>query len=206
MKVVNLDNNGKNFMKQLIVIILTALFSVVVVSAQGQSSIKPASTYSQAGVTFASPNQSEWTLVKSDKLETVFEKRAKDEILNANVKTMKTKTFETAKDLLMGLETLKQDELSKLKMDSVHYNNTKFKGLPCVQYDGIFKPESGAFSSKFEYFNFKGYLCSHPETKGLAIQIEFFNYSNSRGFADNLVSLSDEFFEKIVFSKATIKE
>ena len=149
-------------MKHLIIEILTALFCVAAVSAQEQSSIKPASSYSQAGVTFASPNQAEWTLLKSDKSQTVFEKRAKDEISNANVKTIKTKTFETEKDLLIGLETLKQDELSKLKMDSVHFNNTRFKGLPCVQYDGVFKLDGGASSPKFEYFNFKGYLCSHP--------------------------------------------
>ena len=192
-------------MKHLIIVILTALFCVAAVSAQEQSSIKPASSYSQAGVTFASPNQSEWTLLKSDKSQTVFEKRAKDEISNANVKTIKTKTFETEKDLLIGLETLKQDELSKLKMDSVHFNNTRFKGLPCVQYDGVFKLDGGASSPKFEYFNFKGYLCSHPETKGLAVQVEFSNYSNSRGFSENIVAVSDEFFEKITFSKAAIK-
>jgi hypothetical protein len=192
-------------MKHLIIVILTALFCVAAVSAQEQSSIKPASSYSQAGVTFASPNQSEWTLLKSDKSQTVFEKRAKDEISNANVKTIKTKTFETEKDLLIGLETLKQDELSKLKMDSVHFNNTRFKGLPCVQYDGVFKLDDGASSPKFEYFNFKGYLCSHPETKGLAVQVEFSNYSNSRGFSENIVAVSDEFFEKVTFSKAAIK-
>jgi hypothetical protein len=192
-------------MKHLIIVILTALFCAAVVSAQKQSLIKPASSYNQAGVTFASPNQSEWTLLKSDKSQTVFEKCAKDEISNANVKTIKTKNFETEKDLLVGLETLKQDELSKLKMDSVHFNNIRFKGLPCVQYDGIFKLEGSSSSPKFEYFNFRGYLCSHPETKGLAIQVEFSNYSNSRGFSDNIVAVSDEFFEKITFSKAAIK-
>lgn len=90
-------------------------------------------------------------------------------------------------------------------MDSVHFNNTRFKGLPCVQYDGIFKLDGSVSSPKFEYFNFKGYLCSHPETKGLAIQVEFSNYSNSRGFPENLIAVSDEFFEKITFSKAAIK-
>jgi len=97
-------------------------------------------------------------LLKSNKSQTVFEKRAKDEISNANVKTIKTKNFETEKDLLVGLETLKQDELSKLKMDSVHFNNTRFKGLPCVHYDGIFKLDRSVSSPKFEYFNLRGYL------------------------------------------------
>ena len=188
-------------MKHLTAIILTALFCVAAVSAQEQTTIKPASPYNQPGVTFASPNQPDWTLLKSDTSETVFEKRAKDEILNANVKTIKTKTFETDKDLLAGLEVMKQEELSKLKMDSVHYNTTKFKGLPCVQYDGIFKLEGSPSLPKFEYFNFKGYLCSHPVTKGLAVQVEFSSYSNLRGFSENLFTLSDEFFAKIVFQK-----
>jgi hypothetical protein len=144
-------------------------------------------------------------LLKSDKSQTVYEKRVKDEISNANVKTFKTKTFETKKDLLVGLETLKQEELSKLKMDSFHFNNIRFKGLPCVQYDGIFKLDGSVSTPKFEYFNFRGYLCSHPETKSLAIQAEFSTYSNSRGFSENIVAVSEEFFEKITFSKAAIK-
>lgn len=193
-------------MKHLIVIILTVLFYAAAASAQEQqSAIKPASSYSQAGVTFGSPNQPDWTLLKSDASETVFEKRTKDEILSASVKTIKTKTFETEKDFLIGMEALKQDELSKLKKDSLHYNYTKFKGLLCVQYDGIFNPNEGTSSPKFKYFNFKGYLCSHPETKGTAIQVEFSNYSNIRGFSENLFSLSDDFFEKITFSKSPIK-
>jgi hypothetical protein len=176
------------------------------VSAQEQTSIKAASSYSKDGITFASPDQADWKLLTSEKAETVFEKRANDEILNASVKTIETKTFETDKDLLAGLEALKEDELSKLKRDSLHYYHTRFKGVPCVQYDGIFNPDAGSGSlPKFKFFNFKGYLCPHPQTKGKAIQLEFSNYSNTRGFPDGFADLSDKFFEKIVLPKAAAK-
>jgi hypothetical protein len=191
-------------MKRLIGFVLVLGFCAHAVSAQEQSAITPASTYNRAGVTVVSPNQSGWVVLPSSKSETVFEKRVKDEILTANVKTIKTKIFDNDKDLLMSLETMKQEELSKFKMESVHFNNVRFKRSSCVQYDGIFKV-NGAVAAKFEYFNLKGYLCGHPETKGLAVQLEFSNHSNVRGFTGNLVDLSDEFFEGIVFSKVASK-
>ena len=187
-------------MKHLIAIVLVAVVCANAVPAQKQSSINPASIYNQVGVTVVSPNQPGWVLLQSSKSETVFEKRVKDEILIANVKTIKTKTFDNNEDLLVSLETLKKEELSKFKMQSVHFNNVRFKGSPCLQYDGIFKLD-GASLPKFEYFNLKGYLCGHPETKDIAVQIQFSNHSNLRGFSENLFPLSDEFFEKIVFLK-----
>ncbi len=187
-------------MKYLIVIVLVAVFCANAVSVQEQSPINPASIFNQDGVTVVSPNQPGWVLLRSSKSETVFEKRDKDEILAANVKTFRTKIFDNDKDLLVSLETLKKEELSNLKRDSVHFNYVRFNGSPCVQYDGIFKLD-GTSAPKFEYFNFKGYLCRHPETKDLVVQIEFSNHSNLRGFSENLFSLRDEFLEKIVFSK-----
>ena len=187
-------------MNYLIFIFLVTLSFANAALAQKQSSINPASIYHQHGVTVVSPNQPGWVLLQSSKSETVFQKRVADEIIIANVKTFKTKIFDNDKDLLISLESLKQQELSKLKRDSVHFNYVRFKSSPCVQYDGIFKVD-GASAPNFEYFNFKGYLCGHPETKDLVVQIEFSNHSNLRGLSENLFSLRDEFFEKIVFSK-----
>lgn len=193
-------------MKYLIIVILIAVFCVGVVSAQEkQSSINPASVYIQDAVTVVSPNQAGWMLLQSNKLETVFEKRAKDEVLTANVKTIKTKIFDNEQDLLTSLEAMKKEELlSKYKRDSLHFNYVKFKETRCVQYDGVFNFKE-VTTPKFEYFNFKGYLCRHPENKDLVIQIEFANYSNLRAFSEDLSSLSNEFFEKTAFSKVSVK-
>jgi hypothetical protein len=190
--------------KHLLVFTLTAILSAHAMSTHEQSSIDPASLYRQDGVIVVSPNQPGWILIRSDKSETVFEKQAADEILCASVKTIKTKTFDADKDLLISLEALKQEELNKLKRDSVHFNYVRFKGSPCLQYDGIFKL-NGTTSPRYEYFNLKGYLCPHPQMKGLAVQIEFSSRSNSRGFSENLVPLYDEFFNKIEFSKAAVR-
>jgi hypothetical protein len=182
------------------VIIAAALFCAAV-SAQAQTSIKPASIYHQDGIIVVLPNQSGWALLKTDKSETVFEKRGEGGILNASVKTIRTKTFETERDRPAGWEALKQEELSKLKLDSLHFDNTRFKGAMCLRYDGIFPIEKTPPSSNFAYFNLKGYLCTHPNAKDSAVQIEFSNYSNTRGLMEELYSLSDEFFEKITFPK-----
>ena len=185
-------------------ILVIAMFCVNIAFAQKQTSIKPASVYKQDGITFASPNQSGWTLLKSDKLETVFEKQDKDAVSNASVKTIKTETFETDKDRLTNFEALKKEELSKMIRDSVHFNYVRFKGLMCLQYDGVFKFDETT-TPKFEYFNFKGYLCPSSNAKDSAIQMEFANYSNTRGLTEDLNSLNYEFFEKITFSKAAVK-
>lgn len=187
-------------MNHLRAIVLVTVSIANAVSAQERSLINPASVYHQGGVTVVSPNQPGWVLLQSSKSETVFQKRDENEIVDANVKTFKTKIFDNDKDRLINWEILKQEELSKLKRDSIHFNYVRFKGSRCLQYDGIFKVD-GAAASKFEYLNLKGYLCPQPESKDLVVQIEFSNHSHLRGFSENLLSLSDEFFQKIVFSK-----
>ena len=186
-------------MNHFIVVIATALFCVAV-SARAQTSINPASIYDQDGISVVSPNQPGWTLQKTDKSETVFEKRGEGGILNASVKTIRTKTFETDKDQLAAWEALKQEEFSKLKQDHLHFNYTRFKGATCLLYDAIFPIEKTS-SSNFAYFNLKGYLCPRANAKDSAVQIEFSNYSNTRGLTEDLYSLSDEFFEKLTFPK-----
>ena len=186
-------------MNHLIIMIATALFCVAV-SARAQTSIKPASIYDQDGITVVSPNQPGWILLKTDKSETAFEKRAESGILNASVKTIRTKTFETDKNRLAGWETLKQEEFSKLKQDHIHFNYIRFKAAQCLLYDGIFPLEKTS-SNKFAHFNVKGYLCPRSKAKDSAVQIEFSNYSNTRGLTEDLYSLSDEFFEKLTFPR-----
>ena len=187
-------------MRPLIKILVSAMFFMNIALAQRQTSINPARLYRLDGITFASPNQSGWELLKSDKLETVFEKRDKDGVSNASVKTLKTNIFETDKERLIGFEKLKQEDLSRLARDSIHFNYGRFKGSMCLEYDGIFKldPSTGL---RFAYYNLKGYLCPHPRARDSAIQMEFSNYSNVRGFTENLNSLNDEFFEKITLPK-----
>ena len=190
-------------MKRLIVFVLVTVACANAVLAQEQASINPASLYHLDGVTFVSPNQPGWVLSQSGKSLITLQKRVEDQSLNASVKTIKTKVFDTENELLTSLEALKVEELSKLKKDSVHFNYLKFKASTCVQYDGIFTGDASA--PNFKYFNFKGYMCRHPESKGLVVQIEFSNYSNRRGFSEELVDLSNEFFEKMAFSKVAIQ-
>jgi hypothetical protein len=190
-------------MNRLIIIVLVTVACVNAVLAQEQASINPASIYHLGGVTVVSPNQPGWLLLQSNKSLIAFQKRAESEVLNASVKTIRTKVFDNDKALLTSLEALKVEELSKLKRDSVHFNYVRFKASPCVQYDGIFTGDASA--PNFEYLNFNGYLCRHPESKDLVVQIEFSNHSNRRGFSENLSELSNEFFEKMAFSKVAVR-
>lgn len=185
-------------MNRLIIIVLVTVACANAVLAQGQASINPASIYHLGGVTVVSPNQPGWVLLQSSESLIAFQKRVENEVVNASVKTIKTKVFDNDKDLLTSLEAFKKEELSKFKRDSVHFNYVRFKASPCVQYDGVFTGDASA--PNFEYFNFKGYLCRHPDDKVVVVQIEFSNHSNLRAFCESLVSLSNEFFEKMAFS------
>src|SRR5687767_7023177 len=137
-------------MNRLIVIILTAVACASALFAQAPPSINPASTYHLDGVTVVTPNEPGWVLLQSSKSLMAFQKRVEGEVLNASVKTIRTKLFANDEDLLVSLEALKVEELSKLKKDSVHFNYVSFKASPCVQYDGIFTGDVSA--PDFKYF------------------------------------------------------
>lgn len=176
------------------------------ISAQDKLKIiKPGKTYKQSGVKIISPNQPDWQIVKSEDLETSFTKTDSNGKYSAFVKTKTIDLFENVEDLFVNLEKLKQEEISRLVRDSLHYNRTNFKETACLQYDGIFNARSGEVESNYKYFNMSGYLCRHPTTKNTIIQIEFSNYSNLRGFSEPEIKLSREFFEKIEFSKVKNK-
>jgi hypothetical protein len=101
----SVNRDKRNFVNHIIVMIAVALFCAAV-PAQAQTSIKPASIYDQDGITVVSPNQFGWALSRTNKPETVFEKRDEGGILNASVKTIRTRTFETDKDRLAGWKLL----------------------------------------------------------------------------------------------------
>ena len=186
-------------MNRLIASVLVAVACATAVLAQKPASINPESIYHLDGVTVVSPNQPGWVLLQSNKSFISFQKRGEGEVLNASVKTIKTRVFKNDNDLLTSLEALQVEELSKLKMVSVHFNQVRFKSSPCLQYDGIFTGDTSA--PNFEYLNLMGYMCRHPESKGLVVQIELSNHSNQRGFSEDLINLSPEFFEKVAFAK-----
>lgn len=190
-------------MKYLIIGILAALLCTRNALSQERPAISPATIYELGGVTIQSPDQSGWVLLQATKSVIVLEKHVGDEVLSASIKTMNTKPFANDRDRLFGFEALKSDELSALKKDSVHFNHGRFQHLPCMQYDGIF---TGMPESKLKYFNFKGYFCRHPSMDNVAVQLEVSSRSNTRDFSDDLIQLSEVFFEQAVFPATTSKQ
>lgn len=177
-------------MKSIVVITLAALLLAGAGPAQSQSPVAPASVYHLSGMTVVSPDQPGWELSKSDGSEIVFEKRDKDRVCRASVTIIKTAVYDTDKDLLAGLEALKQRELDQLDVDSIHFNYTGFNGRPGLHYDGIVRLDRTS-SPGFGYLNFKGRLIPYPGTPGLAVKIEFSDRSKARGFSDELLSFAE---------------
>jgi len=189
-------------MRLLAVIFAITVFLSVSISAQPKSPIiKPEKTYKQSGVKMVSPNQTGWQIIKSEKLETVFGKTNSEAEYKVFARTKTIPDYENTNDLLKSLEAMKQAELNDSNRDSLHYNYQKeFNETPCVQYDGIFKNDA-AEAPGYKYFNFYGYICQHPSDKNIVIQMEFSDYSNTRGFSEAEFNLRRDFFEKIKFVK-----
>lgn len=194
-------------MKILTATLMMTFFLTFSVFAQSDlPKIKARKKYTQTGVELVSPNQSDWRIEKSESLETRFAKTDSDVKVIAFVKTRAIDDFENVEDLFVNLENLKQDEIKNLKRDSIHYNRTNFKETECLQYDGVFDNDAETDGQSYKYFNLSGYLCRHPAAKNTVIQLEFFNYSNLRGFSEAEVKLSKEFFEKIKFVNVKTKK
>ena len=81
-------------MNRLIGIVFITLGCVTSVLAQKQPSINPASVYHLSGVIIVSPNQPGWILLQSNKSLIQFQKRGEGEVVNASVKTFRTKVFD----------------------------------------------------------------------------------------------------------------
>jgi hypothetical protein len=85
----------------------------------------------------------------------------------------------------------------KLKKDSLHFNYVRFTGQPCVQYDASYPLDAGS-PVKSARYNIYGYLCPLPRAKDTVLQIEFTNYSNTKGFTEDLLPVREDFFASIV--------
>lgn len=183
-----------------IMLAIGILFAGITYAQKENSTIKAGKVYKQSGAKVTSPSQDGWQIVKAESSETIFSKTTSDEKFNVFVKTKTISDYEKVEDLFKNLEETKQAELDMPNRDSLHFNQTDYKNTPCLQYDGIFNNDAAKMPG-YKYFNFYGYLCRHPNDKKIVIQMEFSNYSNSRGFSETEGKLAKDFLEKIQFSK-----
>lgn len=183
-----------------IILAISFLFVSFTFAQKENSTIKAGKVYKQSGAKTFSPNEADWQIVKNESSETIFGKTTSEKRFNVFVRTKTISDYASIEDLFVNLEKMKQSELDSGNRDSLHYNRTNFKQVPCLQYDGIFNNDA-AMMPGYKYFNFSGYLCRHPKNKTIVIQMEFSNYSNSRGFSESELKLSKEFIGKIQFTK-----
>lgn len=188
-------------MKLLRIILTFGFLFVSFTFAQTENpTIKAEKVYKQSGAKIFSPNETNWQIVKNESSETIFGKTTIEEKFNVFVRTKTISDFENIEDLFENIEKMKQSELNIENRDSLHYNRTNFKETPCLQYDGVFNNDEAVMPG-YKHFNFFGYLCRHPKNKNIVVQIEFSNFSISRGFSESALKLSKDFFSKIQFIK-----
>jgi hypothetical protein len=187
-------------MKKFVITILAELVIFAALIAQEPSFIKPRSVFKLRAVTVVSPGQPGWELLRADKQEILFRKQDKDRICLARVTTASAKPYDTVKGLLAALEADKEEELRKTyEGDSLHFYQIGTKGGLCLQYDGIVGIKGS--SSPYSHLNFKGWFCPYLGKWSTLVEIEFSERSNSRGLAEDLNILANEFFDGIGLSK-----
>jgi hypothetical protein len=183
-------------------ILVLALIALVMAPRRAGAQRLPqeaARSYSQLGVTVTAPG-ADWTVIRAERRETGFEKQRPTERELAGSRALEPTTFGTGSEVWPRMETWKEGQLLSgvLKRDSIHFNRLRFKGLSCLQYDGIFKVNTAA--QPFSYFNVKGYLCPVGGKEPWIVELEVSSRSNQRGFSEAFITVAERFFDAAVFA------
>ena len=183
--------------------IVIALVFAATLSAGEPSKLEPKSTIRQSGGTVLSPNEAGWVAARTTDDETVLVKKSETDLFTLSMKTFKTEPLGSGTELLVELEARKGKELDSLDAwarDSLHFYYTRFKGMPCLQYDGAFAAKKPA--PNHGYFNFKGYVCSLSADGDRFVQLEASHETEAKGISTGLADLADEFFATATIAKS----
>jgi hypothetical protein len=128
----------------------------------------------------------------------VFQEELPASSTTLTAKIVPIRSFQNEREFLTATEAEQAKELSTFQRLSLHFNYSRFRGAPCVQYDGIFT-DSLAKSPDREIITLKGLLCRHPDDTQRMVHLEIAQRSAFRGFPDSTLSVAEIFFEGVQF-------
>ncbi len=158
----------------------------------------PERIYTLTNVTGKAPADSRWVLVQSTETEVMFQKELPASSTTLSAKVVPIGSFQNEREFLTATEAQQAKELSTLQRLSIHFNYTRFRGAPCVQFDGMFI-DSLAKSRDREIITLRGLLCRHPVDTLRMVRLEIAQRSGFRGFPDSTLSAAENFVEAVQF-------
>jgi hypothetical protein len=196
--------------------ILASFFIIITLSAcmataPSRPLIAPNSVYSQIGAKGKSPNETGWSLVQVNNIGVAFGKQyvPLNETAIANTVIFKVEGSKSDKDFLnyIASQREKQDDKKRFNILSTRNEQLTFKGAACLKYSGLSEDHKnkGLDSTDFQYLTTAGYVCRHPASKVTAFQMEISYRSREQVFPQELISISQEFFNNIQFTDSGLK-
>jgi hypothetical protein len=154
--------------------------------------------YTLTSVTGKAPTDSRWVLIQSSETQVVFREELPTSSTTLTAKSVPIGSFQNEHEFLTATEAQQVKELSTFQRLSIHFNYARFRGAPCVQYDGIFM-DSLAKSREREIITLRGLLCRHPDDPLRMLRLEIAQRSAFRGIPDSTLSVAETFFDAVQF-------
>jgi len=154
--------------------------------------------YTLTGVTGKGPTDLRWVLIQSSERQAVFQEEMPASSTTLTAKSVPIESFRNDLEFLTATEAQLVKELSTFQRLSLHFNHTRRKGAPCVQYDGIFM-DSLAKSPDREIITLKGLLYRNPDDTLRMLRLEIAQRSAFRGIPDSTLSVAETFFDAAQF-------
>lgn len=182
----------------------TVLFGLLVLVSGGCLStprvgreLSPATSIEHSGVKVVSPDDRGWLLVRASGSGVVFEKHERGSLMVLGTSFSSLEEAGDGEQLLENLEKEKRRELARYRTLSVHFNFTEYKGVACLQYDGVFQTDRSDENADPSYFQLKGYVVPYPEGDETTLQLEWSYRSFEREMSEQLVAIGNRFFERV---------
>ena len=155
-------------------------------------------SYTLTSVTGKAPTDSRWVLILSSESQVVFQEELPTSSTTLTAKSVPIGSFGNDHEFLTATEAQLVKELSTFRRLSIHFNYTRRRGAPCVQYDGIFM-DSLAKSPDREIITMQGLLYRNPGDTLRTLRLEIAQRSSFRGFPDSTLAVAEAFFDAVQF-------
>ena len=168
--------------------LLSGLLAVLLTGASLAQSAPPQLPALQTNAaSVQAPAQPGWRLAQHDATQVLFVFEDETGRAQAKLGDVILPPAQAEETFLPRAERYKQAEFDAWRMRSVHFNAIEVRGVGCLRYDGLF--EDTAMPD--EVISVVGYLCPHPGSDGLAVEVSFEKRGANAGFEAQAVV--DEF-------------
>jgi hypothetical protein len=137
-------------------------------------------------------------LIQSSETQVAFQEELPASSTTLTAKSVPIGSFGNDHEFLTATEAQLVKELSTFRRLSLHFNHTRRKGAPCVQYDGIFRDSLAKLVHR-EILTLGGFVYRNPADTLRMLRLEIAQRSSFRGIPDSTLSIAETFFDAVPF-------